>query len=657
MITKTYTDPDHIPADAYRDREVLVQVFTALSSCEEITALIARIAQRIPHAKILGSSAGAKVHNGLLTYEPTVICVSAFSSSEVRTGIVFTNENLSENAADLTRTLQERSSLSLKAAIVFSEGLHIDGEVLLRGMSNVQPNLVIAGGMASDNHHFKETMVFTEEGCTNTGFAIALLFGEELSVYNHFNFNWVGLGRTFTVTKAQGNRVWELDHTPIIDIYKRYLGDQVAEKLPDIGLEFPMIITDKVMPIARAVMVRHDDGSLSFAGSMQEGSTVRFGFGDSEGIISGADADNDFFLDKPVESLFIYSCIARLSLVGKDIEQETLRLQRFAPTNGFYTYGEFFHAPCEKCNFFLNQTMTVLGLSEGETPQIPILAGEENPHARTSLLSSAMSHFVRQITADMEKAIEAEKRSKEMMLHQSRQATIGETIEIIAHQWRQPLNIIALVLQDIYIKGELGKLSPELLDSHYEKANQALQYLSQTIDDFRDFMRPENEIDTFTVETVMKEANTLISGLLKKHRIRLKDDTHHSLTLYSRKNALLQALLILLYNAIDAISENRTLGGAITVSTVLKEGSVVWEVCDNGGGVPKENIASVFEPYFTTKGKNHGTGMGLYIASSLAKHYLQGEITLKNKKVGACFSLKIALKLDPAESPDPTGAF
>lgn len=654
MRTETYTDPDLISADLFNEREVLVQVFTALTSCDEILDLIRRIRERLPHAKILGSTAGAKVNNGRLTYHPTIICVSVFCCSHIRTGIVFTNENLSDNAANLTRNLQSRSPLPLKAAIVFSEGLHIDGEVLLRGMSNVQPNLVIAGGMASDNHHFKETMVFTEEGCTNTGFAMALLFGEELKVYNHFNFNWVGLGRTFTVTKSHGNRVWELDHTPIIDIYQRYLGDQVAEKLPDIGLEFPMIITDKAMPIARAVMVRHDDGSLSFAGSMQEGSTVRFGFGDSEGIISGANTDNDFFVDKPVESLFIYSCIARLSLVGKDIEQETLRLQRFAATNGFYTYGEFFHAPCEKCNFFLNQTMTVLGLSEGKAPSKPVTSGEKSHHARTSLLSSAMSHFVREITADMEKAIEAEKRSKEMMLHQSRQATIGETIEVIAHQWRQPLNIIALVLQDIYIKGELGILSPELLDNHYAKANKALQYLSQTIDDFRDFMRPENEIDTFSAETVMKEANTLISGLLKKHRIRLIDKTDPAFTMHSRKNALLQALLILIYNAIDAIAERRNEGGVITVSTTQKENMAVWEICDNGGGVPKENIANVFEPYFTTKGKNHGTGMGLYIASSLAKHYLQGEITLKNKKEGACFSLKIALHIDLLEPSEQT---
>jgi hypothetical protein len=237
MKSETYTDPDLISIDFCKDREVLVQVFTSLDTASEIKELITRIKTRIPHAKILGATAGAKIESGRLSYQPTLLTVSTFCSSEVHTGLVSSNTDIFKDASDLTRTLMDRSSMPLKAAIVFSEGLHIDGEILLRGISNEAPELIVAGGMASDNQQFKETFVFTEEGCTNTGFAIALLFGEELTVHNHFNFNWVSLGRTFTVTKAKGNRVWELDHTPIIDIYKRYLGDQIVQMLPDIGLE------------------------------------------------------------------------------------------------------------------------------------------------------------------------------------------------------------------------------------------------------------------------------------------------------------------------------------------------------------------------------------------------------------------------------------
>ncbi len=645
MKTETYTDASQISPFFRESANVLIQIFTSLSTCDKINQLIEEVKVLLPHAKILGSTAGAKIFAGRLSYDSTVLVVTAFSTSYIETGIVRTVTNLSEDGSNLTRQLQATSPLPPKVAIIFSEGLHLDGEVLLRGVAEVQPSMIIAGGMASDHHRFEKTMVFTQEGCTNEGFAMAMLFGEKLNVYNHFSFNWIGLGRTFTITKSLGNRVWELDNTPIIDIYQRYLGDQVAQLLPDIGLEFPLIITNKEMPIARAVMVKHDDGSLSFAGSMNEGTTVRFGFGDSEGIITDANSNDNYFLDKPVEALFVYSCVARLSLVGKDIEQETIRLQRFAPTSGFYTYGEFYHAPCEKCNRFLNQTMTILGLSEGEnTQKIYETLPSNRPSA--SLLSGAMSHFVREITADMENAIEAEKRSKEIMLHQSRQATIGETIEIIAHQWRQPLNIIALALQDLYIKGELGTLTQELLVSHYEKANTALQYLSQTIDDFRDFMRPDNELESFNAQTLMGEITTLTSVLIKKYHIHLNDQTNPQHTMHSRKNALLQTLLILTYNAIDAIVESDTKDGQIIITTALHKDCIVWRICDNGGGVPKEYKKNIFEPYFTTKGKNNGTGMGLYIASSLVKHYLEGKISLKNNKNGACFTLKLIQKID-----------
>jgi signal transduction histidine kinase len=286
--------------------------------------------------------------------------------------------------------------------------------------------------------------------------------------------------------------------------------------------------------------------------------------------------------------------------------------------------------------------MTVLGLSEREVPPAQINPVIHTRDARTSIHSRAMSHFVQEITADMEKALEAEKMSKEIMLHQSRQATIGETIEIIAHQWRQPLNIIALVLQDIYIKGELSLLTPEILETQYDKANSALQYLSQTIDDFRDFMQPDNEVDAFELESVFNDASGLVSGLLKKHQIALEDEGSPELTIHNKKNALLQVLLILLYNAIDAVKRNRTDDRRIALSAKHEHGQIILQVCDNGGGVLPEHLSSIFEPYFTTKGKRHGTGMGLYIAASLAKHYLQGDLTVHNSEEGACFTLSLA---------------
>ena len=173
----------------------------------------------------------------------------------------------------------------------------------------------------------------------------------------------------------------------------------------------------------------------------------------------------------------------------------------------------------------------------------------------------------------------------------------------------------------------------------------ALGLGTQTIDDFRDFMRPENGLNTFALESVLNETSVLVTGLLKKHHITLDNQARPELIIHNRKNALLQILLILVYNAIDAISEHRSGDGRITISTLQQDGQIVLEICDNGGGIEEKNLKSVFEPYFTTKGKQHGTGMGLYIASSLAKHYLQGDLTVLNREEGACFTLRIATSL------------
>ncbi|MGB6018830.1 MAG: HAMP domain-containing sensor histidine kinase, partial [Sulfurimonadaceae bacterium] len=154
-----------------------------------------------------------------------------------------------------------------------------------------------------------------------------------------------------------------------------------------------------------------------------------------------------------------------------------------------------------------------------------------------------------------------------------------------------------------------------------------------------------NEANTFELESVINDATSLVSGLLKKHHVTLENRAGLDLTMHNRKNALLQVLLILLHNAIDAINTNQTGDGCITISAEHQQEQIIIEVCDNGGGIAPKHLSNIFEPYFTTKGKSHGTGLGLYIASSLAKHYLQGDLTVQNRGEGACFTLRIAATL------------
>jgi signal transduction histidine kinase len=642
MRTATVKHLDAIPPSFLEDENVLVQIFTLESDPKRISGLIASVRERMPRAKIIGMTTAGNIDEGELHFEGTLYVVSSFEQTRIHTRLVSEVSDLRDDTVGLIHGLiGQESELPPRAAILFADGLSVDGAAVMETVQSINPDIAVAGGLAGDNRRFKQTFVFTEAGISNCGIAAAMLFSDVLVTHSHYAFNWLGLGKKFTVTRAVGNRVYTLDDTPVIDIYKKYLGDEITEQLPDIGLEFPLIISHKDShPVARAVMTKFDDGSLGFAGSIREGEKVQFGFGDIESMTALHNERDQELCDKPIESIFIYSCIARYTLMGDDVALESLRYQRIAPTSGCFTYGEFFHNSESGSNTFLNQTMTIFALSE----DVHCLHRPEallDYDMRKSVRSKALSHFVHTITKELEASIEMEKRSKEIMLHQSRQASIGETIEMIAHQWRQPLNIIALTLQDIYINARLGNLRPDTLDANYEKANKSIQYLSQTIDDFRNFMKPTKSSEEFTLQDLFTEKEQLISGLVKKYHINYRTFIDSNIVMQGRKNELLQCLLNLIHNAVDAINEKNMTNGIITVSASVEPGNLVLTVQDNAGGIPKQHIAHIFDPYYTTKNSQNGTGLGLYIAKIIIEKYMHGILSADNCNNGACFTIKI----------------
>ena len=176
----------------------------------------------------------------------------------------------------------------------------------------------------------------------------------------------------------------------MIYIYMKYLGSKVAVQLPQAGIEFPLIIEEEGYSFARTIVKVHDDGSLSFSGDVEEGSSVRFGIGDIEAIVEHA-ADTFYRLQsKPVESLFVYSCAGRKIFLKDDISKELEKLSTLAPMSGFFTYGEFYTH--QYGSSLLKQSMTVLSLSESEvvrqTIEIATVAARRN-----NLVIEALSHL------------------------------------------------------------------------------------------------------------------------------------------------------------------------------------------------------------------------------------------------------------------------
>ena len=227
-----------------------------------------------------------------------------------------------------------------------------------------------------------------------------------------------------------------------------------------------------------------------------------------------------------------------------------------------------------------------------------------------------------------------------MLIHQSRLAAMGEMINNIAHQWRQPLNTVGLIVQEVQVMHDLGDFSKEYLDNRVGKVKEVLFHMSQTIDDFRSFFQPDKEKESFRVSRIVTRTLSLIEESLTNQQISVEVKTTDELEIYGYPNQYSQVLLNILINARDAFSERITdHPRLITISTSTESDIAVVTISDNAGGIPEEIIHKIFDQYFTTKGLDKGTGVGLYMSKSIIDQNMNGSLTVRNTGDGAEFTI------------------
>lgn len=252
---------------------------------------------------------------------------------------------------------------------------------------------------------------------------------------------------------------------------------------------------------------------------------------------------------------------------------------------------------------------------------------------------------------DIKEAQKKLKDNEEMIHHQSKMAAMGEMLENIAHQWRQPLSVITTSASSVKIHKEMGTLSDEFLDEVLDAIVKSGNHLSQTIDDFRDFFKPNRAKVRFNIVNTYKKALFLVSSKLKNREIDIVENIE-DINLFGFDNELIQVIMNLINNARDALEESELEYKYIFVDIFKdKENNAVLKILDNAGGIPVNVIGKIFEPYFTTKHKSLGTGIGLYMCEEILVKHMNGEISVKNKEFeyegnsfkGAEFTLKIPI--------------
>lgn len=229
-----------------------------------------------------------------------------------------------------------------------------------------------------------------------------------------------------------------------------------------------------------------------------------------------------------------------------------------------------------------------------------------------------------------------------LLLQQSRHAAMGEMVSAIAHQWRQPLNALAINLANLQDSFEFGELNREVMDDSMRTSHQLIQGMSRTIDDFRDFFRPRQRREKFQIEAAIHDAAKLVEASLNNSQIELVVDCEENIETYGISNELGQVVLNLIVNAKDASLERHIAAPRIAVhlSRSGEEASITVE--DNAGGIDPQVGERIFDPYFTTK--SMGTGIGLYMARIIVERHFNGHIAFTNTGAGTRFNIVFPLK-------------
>jgi len=346
-------------------KKILIQLFSAHADKEYIKTLQNFFQKHFPLASFIGSTTDGIVDKATLYSDTTsVVVFSYFQKSEIEIAMCELSsecDSLSSGETVAYRLVKEDT----KVIIAFGDGLYLNGEEFVNGVSRIAPNVILSGGLAGDNGAMKATYVFDKEHLIERGVIAAAIHSKELHVAVKYSFDWTALGKKLKVTKAIKNRVYEIENMSAVDIYAKYFGHELAKQLPQVGIEFPLIFEKNGVEIGRAVLQKHEDGSLSFAGNIPEGTYVRFGVGNVEHVLQSINYNIDKLsedLQYKSESIFLYSCMARRRFLREDAVDELEILQQLGDVFGFYTYGEFYHY--NNTNQLLNETMTLLSLSE-----------------------------------------------------------------------------------------------------------------------------------------------------------------------------------------------------------------------------------------------------------------------------------------------------
>ena len=253
-----------------------------------------------------------------------------------------------------------------------------------------------------------------------------------------------------------------------------------------------------------------------------------------------------------------------------------------------------------------------------------------------NLLNQQLDHRVKE---EVNKRAEQE----QMLIQQSRFAAMGEMIGNIAHQWRQPLNALGLLMQNIEFAYESNSLDEAYITRVVEKGNKLTLSMSRTIDDFRNFFKPNKELEVFSYAKAYESTIAMVGSSMTNSMIEIQEDIDESVCINGFSSEFSQVILNILNNAKDALIEKNKGEKIVKVRIYQEDENAYFSIEDTAGGIKEDIIEKIFDPYFTTKDEGKGTGIGLYMSKTIIENNMNGTLKVQNVNDGVRFMIKVKL--------------
>jgi signal transduction histidine kinase/small ligand-binding sensory domain FIST len=633
-------------------KDILIQVFSHQKKHNEIQKITLLLNELLPSASVIGTTTDGEVIEGRILTLNIIISITVFDYSSLKSAFLEPQPDSYRTGVTLAKEVIQKDT---KALILFVSADDIDASEILKGIKSVKQDLIISGGLCGDGGKFDGGSVFNGTQISKNGIVAVSLNGDRLTASNRYTSEWEPVGRSFKITKSKNNRIFTVDKMSVYDLYEKYLGSEIATKLPLSGLQFPFVFKDSTNGsyIARSVRSNPGDGSLTFATKMDEQQSLHIAFGNAEKMFQNTqNIIKDIAQNEPVETLFIYASGGRRRFLQNIAHAEIEPYKMLGTNCGYYGYGEFFAN--EEKSLFLNQSMTVLTLSESnkkvqkelhfKTHYKKLDMNLEITRALTNI-AKVSSQELQDLNQKLELRVKEEvKKSRDkdsIMIHNSKLAQMGEMMSMIAHQWRQPLSAITAASTGLQVKIELGKYDEQLFLNSLEKIEEYVHHLSNTIDDFTGFFKPSKRKEKTTLKKLTEKALFILSSSFVKHSIEVTTNYDKETTLSTYSNEVIQVLINLLKNGENILLVRKIKEPKIEINCFEKEQKKYIEIIDNAGGIDEAIIDKIFESYFTTKESEDSTGLGLYMSKFIIEDSCKGKLKVENVNEGAKFTIML----------------